>query len=351
MKRQAWHMCLLTMFLAPALAAEQSGPVRWEREAAVAASVHSDTSDDRLSLLASLKSGSGEDMLATLRRIQSSANLSAPARERLIFEFVQDLRQEPPGSVPPKVVAFLKRYPVTVMVEHHDHPYADEALYNIPTAMFGVVNHWTRQQAAFDGAALLSTDASALVRAYLDTDDPARQRGLIDAVSTADANTVRELSRVALDEIDQQPSLTALAGHAALRSGDLALLNSVVSQGGGPGLNEVLRISATQLDAVQQEQLLQSVLNSGRPGNAALAIAHLGPAVRDGEHMLQALIGQLSDPHLGSSAALALSRNPSPALRRALTEIGRHEQAAVAASRARLALQLMQDFPEQEAPR
>ena len=66
---------------------------------------------------------------------------------------------------------------------------------------------------------------------------------------------------------------------------------------------------------------------------------------------MQSLVGQLSDPQLGAAAALALSRNPSPSLQRMLSEIGHADKATVAASRARLALQLMQDFDQREVPR
>lgn len=351
MKRLACHMWVLVLLMASAQAAEPAKQVRWEREAAMAASVDSDSAGYRSELRSSLRSGDGESMLATLRHVQSSPELSAPARERLVFGFVEDLRQEPPGSVPAEVIEFLKSYPVTVMVEHHDHPYADEALYNIPTATFGVVNHWTRQQAAFDGASMLSKSASSLVRAYQDSSDPARQRGFIDAIATAEPATLLELNRVVLDQIEQAPQLTALAGHSALRTGDLESLQSLAQFGSGPGLNEVLRLSAVTLDTGQRERLLNAALNSGKPENAALAIAHLGSTMGHSEHMLQSLVGQLSDPQLGAAAALALSRNPSPSLQRVLSEIGRDDKTTVAASRARLALQLMQDFDEPEAPR
>ncbi|NNE04371.1 MAG: hypothetical protein HKN15_01420 [Xanthomonadales bacterium] len=342
---------LMFLLTSGAQAADEGQPVRWERDAAVNASVDARAAGYRSQLRSSLRTADAEATLGLLQHLQSSAELSAPARERLVFEFVEDLRQEPPGSVHEVVLEYLKQYPVTVMVAHHDHPDAHEPLFNIPTATYGVINHWTRQQAAFEGATMLTRNAASLVQAYRESSDPAQRRGFIDALATADPMTLMELNRVALGQLSQVPELTALAGHSALLAGDLESLQALAAQGSGPGLNEVLRHSAARLDGAQREGLLEAALASNRPGNAALAIAHLGTGVTTNEKMMQMLVRQLDDPQLGAAAALTLSRNPSPTLNRILAGIGQDQGAGLAASRARLALQLMDDLPSQEAPR
>ena len=321
---------------------------RWSRQQAAAAAHSPAAPPLREELSAYLRAGEDAAALALIRELPGHAGLSAPARESLVLGFVHSLRVEAPGSVDQVLIDYLLDYPESVMVEHHDHPEHLEPLYGIRSAMAGVTHHWTRHQAALEGGTLLREKPERLASAFMAASDPARRRGLIDAVDTASARQLSAVIASAMEQLDHAADLAHLAGHAAVAARDAASVAQLVTVATGPAINETLRLAAARFDASQQAQVLSAALSSGRAENAALAIAHLAPgSLLD---IRPALVTQLADPELGSAAALALARHPSAELRGTLSTIAERE-VGLASHRARLALNLMQTLPEVEAPR
>jgi hypothetical protein len=323
-----------------AQAYEPRAPEVWERGAAWRASLSEETAAQRAELRQLLRSGDSEASLALLQALDRDPELPAPARERLLLDYVNELRQEPPRAVSDAVIEFLAAYPSTVLVAQVDHPRANAPLFNIRAATAGLRNGWTRQEAAFEGAALVSGEAGRLIDAFLASDNVPRQRGLIDALATAAPEQRIAIAETALSLIDQQPELIELAGQAALLNQDVDMLQRLLVRAQGHGLHNLLRRSSEAFDIGRNAALLEAALDSGSAQTAALAMAQLAPVLAGHTASVERLFQQLEDPATGSAAALALAGNPNPEVRQRL-EVVAAEGNALLASRARLALQLM----------
>jgi hypothetical protein len=325
---------------APAQAYEPRAPEVWERDAAWRASLNSETEAQRAELRQLLRAGDSEASLALLRALDRNREVPAPARERLLLDYVNGLRQEPPRAVSDAVIEFLATYPSTVLVAQIDHPRSTGPLFNIRAATAGLRSGWTRQEAAFEGAALLSGEAGRLIDAFLASDSVPRQRGLIDALATATPAKRDTVAEAALSLIDQQPELVELAGHAALLNQNADMLERLVARAQGHGLHNLLRRSSEAFDIGRNAALLEAALDSGSAQTAALAMAQLGPVLAGHAASVDRLFQYLDDPATGAAAALALAGNPNPGVRQRL-EAAATDANALLAARASLALQLM----------
>ena len=315
-------------------------PEAWERDEAwrASASVNTQHQKDRLHQL--MKVGDDAGSLRLIREIEQQADWPAPARERLIYEYVTSLRQETPNAVGPEVIGYLREFVSTVWVPHEDHPQATVPLFNIKGATVGLVNEWSRQEAAFEGAALIASNPGQLVRAYETEQGLAKRRGLLDALSTASPVQLRAISDVALTGISRNPGLIAVAGVAAIRNADIEALTELAEKGRGAEMNHVFRDSAMLLDTGQNHRLLEAALRNPSHEIAALAIAQLSPSLTGHAPTEELLLRTLSDRNLGASAALALAMNPSPRVLQSLERLAGSKGNEVSVSRARLALQI-----------
>jgi len=308
----------------------------WDREEALRVSASVDTGEARARLRLATKSGDGAAQLELLKSPDSSGAWPAPVREKFLLDHVNELRQEPPNSVSPQVVQFLARYPSAVMVAHEDHPGATVPLFNIAAATAGVLNHWARQESAFAGAATLAANPPALVSSWLEAENAATRGGLLDALSTATPDRLREVTPEAMKHLSSHPELLPLAGGAALRTGDVGTLEAIVQESGGPGMHHLLRQAAVTLGPDDALRLLEAALDAQNPETAALAISILGPALPP-ESVDPLLLSRLGDPVMGAAAALALSTQPSAATRLGLEALASGAD-PLAAARAQLAL-------------
>jgi len=334
-------LCTITLLLPGiAVSAQNRSPETWEREEAWRASASVDIQQQRSLLHALLKAGDSEATLDQIHEIEQQGDWPAPARERVLFEFASGLRQEPAHSVSTEIIKYLGSYESTVWVPHEDHPRGSVPLFNIKGATAGVVNHWTRQEAAFEGAGHLAAGGEILARAYQREASSIRRRGLSDALGTATPEQLKAVSELALKLMKQDPGMEYLAGRAALLNKDFNTLEQLVRNGHGTQMASLFRQCSQIFDAEQTSRLLLASFQNDSSETAALAIAQLSPLLTGHQPTQDLLLKKLGDPELGSSAALALAKNPGPALVRKLEALAASGESSLGSSRARLALRI-----------
>jgi hypothetical protein len=332
----------------PAWPVQSDAPEIWSRGDAMRTSGLVDTQAQRNAFRQLVKAGNDTATLSFVHEIEQKSDWPAPVRERLLLDMVNELRSEPPRAVGPRVTAYLGQYQPTVLVPHDDHPQAGVPLYNIRAATVGVLNTWSRQEAAFEGAAYLAAGSHNLVEAYLAEDRFPRRRGLLDALETATPGQLKGVSEQALNTVEQQPELVELAGKAALINNDLDTLEALAARGSGAGIPGLFRRSAETLNAEQSSRLLAAAFINPSRSTTAQAIAHLAPGLRGDKPTAQLLIEALGDPELGSAAALELASAHSTEVLAQLKQIAGSGDRSLRTSRAGLALQLRDTMIRQE---
>jgi hypothetical protein len=323
-----------------ALSAAPGTEPSWDRAEAMRLAAQTDTFATREALEQLALAGDGPGLLSLLQATARRDDWPVPARESVLHAFTNGLRSLPPQTVADEVMAFLAGYRSRVLVPHDDHPNNNVALFNIRAAAYGVQNAWMRQEAALLGGRLLASDPGMLVAAYRALEHlPARQ-GFQDALLTATPGQLETVSFLALYDMPAAPDLAALAGRAALLNGDARALEQLVRNANGPALAGILREARERLAAVQLARILQIAVAEGSVPSASLAIAELAPALLDRADVADLVLALLGDPELGSTAALALARNPSTSLLARLDALAQAEEETLSAQRARLALEI-----------
>jgi hypothetical protein len=335
-------LCISLLILTPGISIAQffADAEAWERDEAwrAAASVETAVTENQLNVLA--KAGDDTATLNLIMDIESNSNWPVPAREQTLFEFVQELRQQTPRIIGEEVVAYLSAYQSKVLVPHEDHPRSSMPLFNIKGAMKSVENGWTRQEAAFDGAVQLSENPEGMVQAFVSEQNYNRRQGFLDALRNASASELKSVSEAAMLEIEQNPDLIELAVDAALLNEDLDSIINLARTVDGPYTQTLFSGSVKAFSPSELSLLLKAALENESSETAALAIAQLAPDLSGNELSEDLLFNMLADPDLGSSAALALVANPNDRILSRLDAVASNEAGGIAASRARLALQI-----------
>jgi len=252
----------------------------WDRSLALRTIHKADTQATLKPLFQMARAGSNRELLDALSAIVQDPGLSAPAKDYTVFSFTLGLGDLDVNSVSPKVLDFLSTYQSRTLVAHDDHPRMAVPLFNIRAAVAGVQNSWDRQQAAARATSLLQEHPDQWISSYLAA-GPAGRRGFVDALDFAPPEQLRTLGWSALALLDEKPELTLVTAKAAMNSGDFELLQQSISRGDGPGLSRALKTAAHTLSADQIGDLLDFSLQLGSETKAALAKAHLAPALLD----------------------------------------------------------------------
>ena len=334
------QITVLMMLSGPLAAQQLPAAESWERDEAWRASTSVSTQSERNRLSQLLKAGNTTATLNLIRQIVQRSDWPGPARERVIFEFTSSLRQETPRAADDELIAYLMDFQSTVFIPHEDHPASGVPMFNIKGAAAGVVNGWSRQEAAFQGATLISYDPVSLAPAYLAENSRPRQQGLLDALDTASPAQLQALSGFALAGLDSEPELIAIAAKAALMNADIDALLVLAEKGRGVQMQGLFKESADLFGLQKNQLMLQAALRNPSSETAALAIAQLAPTLAGHKPTQDLLLKLLGDPQLGSSSALALAMNPGTRVLGELQRLADSEQNVLSASRARLALQI-----------
>jgi hypothetical protein len=323
-----------------AFSLDSQTPESWDREKAWRSSVSVNTQNTRSQLHELLIAGDSPGILALIRKIEQRADWPTPARERVLLDFVNDLRKETPRAISAEVIEHLGRYKSKVFVADQDHPQASVPMFNIRAATAGVVNTWARREATYQGSVLLASGSQYLVRAYLEQENVPARYGLLDALSTASLAQLKDVIQRALSDVEKDPRLLALVGKAALLAKDLDTLEILVEIGQGPDMLGLLRGSAQILDAEQSSRLLHAALRSPSVETAKLALALLTPVLSGHQPTEDLLLRELGNPDLGPTAAYVLVRNPSTSALEKLEVLAASDERSLPSSRARIALEI-----------
>ena len=309
---------------------------KWDRAQALEAIRNTDTPALLAPLFQLARSGNDQELMAALSAIARDPEISAPARDYVVFKFSLGLSDLEADAVSPQVLEFLSRYRPLTLVAHGDHPRTTVPLFNTQAVTAGLRNHWQRQEASLRAEMLLMQPPEQWVASYLAANSAGR-RGFEDSLEFASPGQLRELGWYALTFLDEMPDLTLITARAGMDTGDIELLQQALARGDGAGLSQAFRMVSETLDHGDVVLLLDHTLNQASDSRASLAIAHLAPTRLENPAIREMLFNTLADQNLGAAAALVLSASPDPEIQSRLREIA-SEKDGLAQHRAALAL-------------
>ena len=329
-------LCLETSSLAHA-DGTLSSP-NWDRTLAVETAQQQSLDPELQQLFQLARSGQDALLVQSLNAIEQDSNLPVPVREQALFRFAVGLADLDPDSVGPAVLQQLLNYQPRVMVSHEELDTMGVPLYNIRAATHGVRNSWARRKAENRAQRFSSEQTGQWIDSYL-ASSPQERKGFVDALDYASDAELMNLSKASLVRLSDHPELTTVAGKSALLMRDSQALEQLLVTGRGPQLSGILAAAVEKFSEEEIATLHQTAIRSAPPESAALAIAHLSPALGNHAGSRKLLIDLLRHPELGSAAALALAGYSDPEIKAVLLDLTESED-PLAASRASLALEL-----------
>jgi hypothetical protein len=237
-----------------------------------------------------------------------------------------------------EVVQHLLAYRARTLVPHEEHTDAWVPLFNIRAAAHGVENGWTREAATALAVSTLLENPVALVDLFAQAPADVQRHGYLYAVEIAGITAVREVQHEVLQRLAAQPELSPLLATTAIITHDNGAMRELLVHGRGAGLATTLERFASSPGAGDLAGLFEFALLEAPAPNASLAIATWWPRLRNDAYTREIMLALLADADLGSSAALALSRQPDVPTIKALRDIAAGETRA--ARQARRALDL-----------
>lgn len=305
---------LLFTGLACVLAAQAiaSGPIAnevWQRNAAMAA-VNSAEVDIEVHAIGDVSTfADAEVTLQRLNELENRKDWPLPAREAALYRFTRSLADLPRDAVAVEVMEHLQNYQARTLVPHEEHRNNHVPLFNIHGAATGVDNGWTRVEARADSGQLLG-DPTGFIGLYLESSSAAQRHGQTDALQMARFTDVLAVQDAALRRLAEQPDLSPLIAVTAGITADREAMEALLVSGTGAGLAQAFRQFEALLGVDELGSLLEFAITEAPPGNASLAIAAWWPRLSHDPATRALMLGLLGDAGLGSSAVLALSREP-----------------------------------------
>lgn len=298
MNRTRWSACLLGAFLVATGHAEE-----WRREAALAEASSPTAAAEIQRLLSSVPWSPQQVVADDVERIMG-ADLPAPARERILYEFAFALRDLPPQSHVLPVLDALTEYQAAVLVpsEFTRHPVP---LYNVAAAAAGTLHAWAAETqrdltlAALDRGNFEHFDR--LAGAPLSAPEIQGLRQAISAISPAELEITWPAWQTVLE---QRPEAASLAEPLSRAFGDARALETVARFGTSVPL--VARAD-DMLPADQAVAFWKQLASSDLPGAgpSMVRLAEYGELNAAKTHRV---VHALADPQTGADMALALAR-------------------------------------------
>ncbi|MGD9020407.1 MAG: hypothetical protein PVF46_01300 [Lysobacterales bacterium] len=334
MKKTLLIVSLLCSVMPQALAAA-SGSEYWQRDAALAAarSVAFEQAVREAGDVATLA-----DAASTLERLQdleARPDWPLPAREAALHRFTRSLAELPRDAVATEVLQHLLAYQARTLVPHEERLGAWVPLFNIRAAAMGVENTWQREAASSLASLTLLEDPPALVDLFAQATGEVQRHGYLDALDIAGITAVTAVQDEALRRLADQPGLSPLLASTATMTGNHAAMRELLVHGHGAGMAAALERFARELGTDELAGLFEFTMLEAPVLNASLAIAAWWPRLRHDDGAREVMLGLLGDADLGSSAALALSRQPDvPTIKALVDAAGGDTQTARQARRA-----------------
>jgi hypothetical protein len=297
------------------------GSEYWQRDAALAAarSIGLEQAVREVGDVATLA-----DATAALERLQdleTRPDWPLPAREAALHRFTRSLADLPGDAVAVEVIRHLRTYRARTLVPHDEHPGAWVPLFNIRAAAMGVENTWRREDAASRAALALLDNPPALVDLYARAAGNVQRHGYLEALEFAGIAAVTEVQDEAMQRLASQPALSPLLAAAAAMTGNRQAVEELLVHGRGAGMAAALERFARDAGSDELAGLFEFTVLEAPTPNASLAIAAWWPRLRHDARAREIMLGLLGDAELGSSAALALSRQPDVPTIKALKDM------------------------------
>jgi hypothetical protein len=295
-----------------ALQATASGPgvgEVWQRDAAMEAinSTHIDVAVSTIGNISTL--ADAETTLDRLNDLENRADWPLPVREAALYRFTRSLADLPRDAVAVEVIEHLHNYQARTLVPHEEHRDYHVPLFNIRAATTGVANSWTRAESRAQAMQLLD-DPAVFVDLYLQYSTAPQRYGHIDALQMAPFTDVRAVQDAALEQLAGQKDLSPLIAKTASITADREAMEALLVNGSGAGLARAFRQFDALLGNDELVSLLEFAVFETPPENASLAMAAWWPRLKHDPATRDLVIGLLGDAGLGSSAVLALSKEP-----------------------------------------
>lgn len=334
-------LCFICVFVQPAIASKPNPPTQFERSSAMASVrlVDIDRAVYEIGDISSL--ADSEITLNRLKNIETRMDWSLPAREAVIYQFTQSLAELPRDAVAVEVMQHLRDYQPRALVSHEDHEDALVPLFNIRAAAAGIENGWQRKEYAAEALRLLETDPEALVGIYNNSVNHNQRSAIIETLQYASLANVVTVQDTALALLDQAPALTPLVGITAVITTDTFAVQQLLLYGRGAGLSSALVQVDKRLQFSEAADLLVFAIQQAPAVNATLAISAWWPGLRHDAATRDLMVGLLTDPELGASAALALAKRPDMQTIKVLIDTAAMD--SVAGQRAQMALDINRD--------
>lgn len=340
MKKYLLSVSLSSLFVLAnsTFAANPTPNIQWDRSSAMAAA-HSVNVEIAVSELANISSlTDGKATLKKLRHIETRSDWPMPAREATLYKFTRSLTEVPRSAVAVEVMQHLVSYEAQTLVPNEHHGDSLVPLFNIRAAAFGVENSWQRTEFAVEAIELIRSDPAALVSAYAESGNNSQKSGYLDALVQVSMADVLAVQDAALEQFEQSPELTPIIGETAVITADIYAVQQLLMNGRGAGLASALRQLDKQLHPSETAALLTYAVQNSSTHNASLAIAAWWPRLKHDAEIRDLLVDQLSDPKLGSAAALALAQSPDIQTIKVLKDTAGN--GSIAARRAQMALDI-----------
>ncbi|MGD9022049.1 MAG: hypothetical protein PVF46_09645 [Lysobacterales bacterium] len=331
---------IISLLCGAVLQAQAAAPASeyWQRDAALTAigSVAIEQAAREVGDVATLANAAST--LQRLQALETRADWPLPAREAALHRFTRSLASLPRDAVAVEVMQHLLAYRARAMVPHEEHIDAWVPLFNIRAAARGVENAWAREAATSLAVSKLLYDPVALVDLFEQSPGGAQRHGYLDAVEIADIAAVIGVQDEVLHRLATQPELSPLLASTAIITRDFAAMRELLIHGHGAGLATALARFTHDLGTDELAGLYEFAVFEAPTPNASLAIATWWPRLRHDANTREIMLGLLGDAELGSTAALALSRQPDVAIIKALSDTAAGDTQA--ARQARRALEL-----------
>lgn len=339
--RSSFSGLLLLLMVAPSLMAQSvDWPApNWQRERALQHAAQPGSEQVFRDLMQAWRGGS-QMLTSQLTSLKSGNAVSSPEREAGLVRFLQQIQSNAQGRLSVEALSLLKNWQAQTLVAHEESASIGTPLFPIAAMAQGLEQRWRREDFRGVGNHALKQSATDWITLWEQNTDSVARDGLLDAVQEAAPNQQRELVRQAMAKRADAPSLMRVVIAAALALRDVALMEGLLEVATDAQARSLLDAIAGEGSRDERYGVLATLCQRPSTHQAALAIAILTPQLTQHAATERLLLQLMSDPALGSSAALALMRDPSIAARQQVEAFAASVDPSLRAQRARLAIQL-----------
>jgi hypothetical protein len=259
---------------------------------------------------ATVADSAGQTVLTRLQALQNDPGIDPVRRDAIYLAYVNALREGNVAAIPAEVLEWLSRREPGAYVGHEESATATVPLFDVASAAHGLVNQQRYDQVRNNWKSAQAADLSALVDAYIATDDPTWRAGAEAAAaalsSTQRLDLIDLLNARAVDEVEE---LLIVSYRAGGNHAELSRLLPLVS----PAVARRILDRNEAIDAPEHEMdLCRAALGHRDAGVRGLAIACGTRASANDPTLREAWIDELghllTDAEHGSAAALQLAR-------------------------------------------